>query len=551
MSKPSRFPHTLILIFGLVVLAQILTYILPSGEFIREPKPSSGEPYVEVADKAPLRQRLASTLKSRQVSPEDFATAFKISANTVRKWLDGPPPEGAGLAIEIGAGRLVESWIETGEFPTSSAIQNWKSGVGARMVLVKGTYSEVKEKKYLPFYAAFTSIPYGLTNHDAVEIIMFVFLIGGVICMMRATGAFDALIGSAIRAFGERSNLLIIGTITLFSVGSGVMGMAEEYVPFIALLVTMSLALRLDAIVGIAIVFIGYAVGYGCAPINPFTVIIAQGIAGVPLSSGWLFRICLGVICLAVGIHHLLRYCKKIRNDPSQSLVADIDYSSGFKLADDVPFTLRRQLVLGLFGLAILVFVYGLKYWDWYLMELSAVFLALGVVVAIVGGLSPNLAAQKFCEGAAELTTTALLIGFARTIEIVLVDGQIIDTVVHGIATSLSGMGKEVGAVGMLFVQTICNFFIPSGSGQAYVTMPIMAPLAGELGIEKQVAVLAYQIGDGFTNVITPTNAAFMGMLAMARVPYDRWLKFAIPLMIKLYLIAVIALIVAVQIGYS
>ena len=556
MSKPSRFPDTLILIFGLVILAQILTYLLPSGEFIREPKPGVGQAFTELADKPPLRQRLATAMAARKISPDELGKTFQVSARTVRKWLAGPsasqPAEDskeAGVAIEAGVGSLLNTWVETDNKPNQAAIDAWKSSVAARKVLVPGSYHHIASEP-LPWYAAFTSIPKGLTNHDAVEIIIFVFLIGGVISMMRATGAFDALIGSAIRAFGKRANLLVIGTITLFAIGSGVMGMAEEYVPFIALLVTMSLAMRMDAMVGISIVFIGYAVGYGCAPVNPFTVIIAQDIADVPLSSGWLFRIGLGAVCLTVGIHHVLRYAKKIQADPSKSLVADIDYSSGFQLADNVPFTLRRQLVLLSFIATVIWFVWGLNAQGWYLMELSAIFLALGVVVAIVGGLSPNQAAQKFCHGASELTTTALLIGFARTIQIVLDDGQIIDTVVHGIASTLSGMGQEVGAVGMLCVQTLCNFFIPSGSGQAYVTMPIMAPLADELGIEKQVAVLAYQIGDGFTNVLTPTNAAFMGMLAMARVPYDRWLKFAIPLMFKLYLIAAIALIIAVWIGY-
>lgn len=557
MSKPSRFPDTLILIFGLVILAQILTYLLPSGEFIREPKPGSGETFTEVSGKAPLRQRLASTMQARKVSPQELAKAFQVSPRTVGKWLKGPAPDDtdsdpkeAGVPIEAGVGALLDTWIETATLPDPSAISSWKSSVAARQVLVPGSYHPI-ESEPLPWYAAFTAIPRGLTNKDAVQIIIFVFLIGGVISMMRATGAFDALIGSAIRAFGKRADLLVIGTVTLFAIGSGVMGMAEEYVPFIALLVTMSLAMRMDAMVGISIVFIGYAVGYGCAPVNPFTVIIAQDIADIPLSSGWLFRICLGTICLAVGVHHILRYAKKIQADPSRSLVADIDYSSGFKLAEDVPLTLRRQLVLLSFVATVAWFVWGLNAKDWYLMELSAIFLALGVVVAIIGGLSPNEAAQKFCHGASELTTTALLIGFARTIEIVLNDGHIIDTVVHGIASTLSGMGQEVGAVGMLCVQTLCNFFIPSGSGQAYVTMPIMAPLADELGIQKQVAVLAYQVGDGFTNVLTPTNAAFMGMLAMARVPYDRWLKFAIPLLLKLYLIAAIALMVAVWIGYS
>ena len=556
MSKPSRFPDTLILIFGLVILAQILTYLLPSGEFIREPKPDAGQAFTELADKPPLRQRLATAMAARKIAPDELGKAFQVSPRTVRKWLAGPSAskpaddrKEAGVAIEAAVGSLLNTWVETDNTPNQAAIDAWKSSVAARKVLVPGSYHLIASEP-LPWYAAFTSIPQGLTNHDAVEIIIFVFLIGGVISMMRATGAFDALIGSAIRAFGKRANLLVIGTVTLFAIGSGVMGMAEEYVPFIALLVTMSLAMRMDAMVGISIVFIGYAVGYGCAPVNPFTVIIAQDIADVPLSSGWLFRIGLGAVCLTVGIHHILRYAKKIQADPSKSLVADIDYSSGFKLADNVAFTLRRQLVLLSFIATVIWFVWGLNAKGWYLMELSAIFLALGVVVAIVGGLSPNQAAQQFCHGAAELTTTALLIGFARTIQIVLDDGQIIDTVVHGIASTLSGMGQEVGAVGMLGVQTLCNFFIPSGSGQAYVTMPIMAPLAVELGIEKQVAVLAYQIGDGFTNILTPTNAAFMGMLAMARVPYDRWLKFAIPLMFKLYLIAAIALIIAVKIGY-
>jgi uncharacterized ion transporter superfamily protein YfcC len=330
--------------------------------------------------------------------------------------------------------------------------------------------------------------------------------------------------------------------------------MAEEYVPFIALLVTMTLALRLDALVGISIVFVGYAVGYGCAPFNPFTVIIAQGIADLPPTSGFGYRFLMMFLCLIVGVHHVLRYANRIKKDPSKSLVADIDYSKGFELPENVPLTGRRWAVLGAFGLTVLVFVYGVSKpsgWDWYLNEMSAIFLGLGVVVAIIGGLTPNHTARTFCAGAAELTTTALLIGFARTIQIILDEGQITDTVVNGIASSLQGLGKEVGVIGMLLVQTLCNFFIPSGSGQAYVTMPIMAPLATELGIERQVAVLAYQMGDGFTNVITPTNAAFMGMLAMARVPYDRWLKFAIPLMLKLYLVAALGLVVAVWTGYS
>ena len=548
MSKPSRFPDTLVLIFGLIILAQLLTYVLPAGEYVREPDPARGKALEEKKEGPPLRERLQAARAANGVTPKQFADVLVVSERTVRRWEAGP--EHDGVQIETTVGGLIEQWIATQRPPSADAIQAWKGSIGGKQLLIRGSYHEI-DAVPLPIYHVFTAIPRGLTKPDAVEIIIFVFLIGGVIGMMRATGAFDALISAAIRAFGKNSNLLIVGTITLFAIGSGMIGMAEEYVPFIALLVTMSLAMGLDALVGISIVFVGYAVGYGCAPVNPFTVIIAQNIADIPATSGMLYRIALMAVCLAVGIHHVLRYGGKIRKDPAQSLVADIDYSSGYSLPDDVFLTTRRLAVLLAFAATVIMFVIGVKLWDWYLTEMSAIFLALGFLTPILGGLSPNAAAKKFCEGAGELTTTALLIGFARTIEVTLVDGHIIDTVVHGIAGTLSGLGESAGAVGMLLTQTLCNFFIPSGSGQAYVTMPIMAPLADELGIERQVAVLAYQFGDGFTNVITPTNAAFMGMLAMARVPYERWLRFAIPLMIKLYLIATIALVIAVQIGYS
>jgi uncharacterized ion transporter superfamily protein YfcC len=561
MSKPSRFPDTLVLIFGLIILAQLLTYVLAPGKFIREPKPEDGTTYTEVAGRPLLRERLASTIDSRGLSDAAFAEILQISPRTVRKWKAGPPKPDrdtptaeAGVHIEASVGAILEKWVADGAAPTEASIAEWKASVDGRKLLVPGSYRELPRKKqswHAPLTKVFTAIPRGLTHKDAVEIIIFVFLIGGVISIMRASGAFDALIGAAIRAFGQRANLLIAGTIAMFAFGSGMIGMAEEYVPFIALLVTMSLALGLDAMVGISIVFVGYAVGYGCAPFNPFTVIIAQGIADLPPSSGVGYRFLLLFLFLIVGVHHVVRYARRIQTDPSKSLVADIDYSTGFDLPENVPLTGRRLAVLLAFATTVIVFVFGVSTWDWYLMELSSIFLALGVVVAIVGGISPNKAAKAFCVGAGELTTTALLIGFARTIQIVLDDGQVTDTVVNGIATGLGGMGEEVGAVGMLVVQTLCNFFIPSGSGQAYVTMPIMAPLATELGIEKQVAVLAYQFGDGFTNVITPTNAAFMGMLAMARVPYERWLRFAIPLMLKLYALAAIALVTAVWFGYS
>ena len=185
-----------------------------------------------------------------------------------------------------------------------------------------------------------------------------------------------------------------------------------------------------------------------------------------------------------------------------------------------------------------------------YLVELSAVFLAIGLLGAAVGRLGPNATSRAFLRGAADMTATALLIGFARTIEVVLSDAAVIDTLVHWLAAPLGELPAHAAALGMLAAQTVCNFLVPSGSGQAYVTMPIMAPLADLTGVTRQTAVLAYQFGDGFTNMLVPTNALLMGMLALGRIPYERWVRFVVPLLVKLYLVATLALVAAVQFGF-
>ena len=191
----------------------------------------------------------------------------------------------------------------------------------------------------------------------------------------------------------------------------------------------------------------------------------------------------------------------------------------------------------------------------WYIAELNTVFLGVGILAALVARLGPNVTARTFIDGAAQMTSAALLVGFARTIGVVLDDGQIIDTVVHGIASVLQGAGSDVAAVGMLLVQTVCNFFVPSGSGQAYLTMPIMSPLATLTDVPQQTAVLAYQFGDGFTNMVIPTNALVMGTLALGGIPYGRWVRFVTPLLVKLLLLAIVVLVITVhfadQIGFQ
>ena len=413
--------------------------------------------------------------------------------------------------------------------------------------VVPGTWRAV-DAEPLPPLAFLTAVPAGLAA--AHDIVFFVFLAGGTIGVVRATGAVDALIGAAIGRLAARPGWLVAGMVGLFALGSSTVGMAEEYMPFVPVLVTLCLALELDAVVAVGIVYVGAGVGYACAALNPFTVLVAQEVAGLPLTSGQPVRWALLVVCAAVGVHHVLRYAARLRADPAASLVADVDYSSGFALPADVRFTARRAAASAVLAAGVGLFVHGVAARGWYLAELSAVFLASGLLAAAVGGLGPNRAARAFLEGAAQMTSTALLIGFARAIQVVLSDARVIDTIVDGLAAPLAALPAHAAALGMLAVQTVCNLFIPSGSGQAYVTMPIMAPLADLTGVTRQTAVLAYQFGDGFTNMLVPTNALLMGMLGLARIPYQRWAAFVVPLLVKLYAVAALALVAAVALGY-
>ena len=211
--------------------------------------------------------------------------------------------------------------------------------------------------------------------------------------------------------------------------------------------------------------------------------------------------------------------------------------------------THRWSLVAVVVALGILI--WGLTFHHWYLVEMGALFVALAIVLAVIARMSPDRTAVEFGKGAAELTTTALVIGVARGIQVVLDEGGVVDTIVHWISLPLQELPGALSAVGMFFVQSLANFFIPSGSGQAYVTMPIMAPLADLVGVTRQVAVLAYQFGDGFTNILVPTNAVLMGILAMAAIPFDRWVRFVFPFMVKVWIVGSIAMVVAAMIGYA
>lgn len=408
----------------------------------------------------------------------------------------------------------------------------------SREIVVAGTYQVLPEEEQvsLPLWHFLNAVTKGLA--DAQDIIFLIFIVGGVIEILRKTGAIDAALMSAVHKMGHNPSLLIIGCFAMFGFGSFTIGMGEEYVPLIPILVSMALAMRMDAMVAMAMVWIPYGIGWGCAGINPFNVLIAQNIAGVPLTSGWEVRALMMLAFLALGFHHTYRYAKRVKADPSTSLVADVNYDDGFKPPQDIKMTATRTAILLVFVAGIALFVWGAAEYGWYIMELNTVFLGIGLLAALIGRIGAVNTSDAFLNGAKGMIGAALLVGFARAIAVVMTDGQILDSVVQSTAQLLDGLPAEVSGVGMLLVQSICNFFIPSGSGQAFVTMPIMSPLATLTGVPQQTAVLAFQFGDGFTNMFVPTSALLMGGLALGRVPYIAWLKFIAPLMLKILLLA-------------
>ena len=418
-----------------------------------------------------------------------------------------------------------------------------------RMMVVAGTFEAVSEADAvtLPPWHFLMALTNGLA--DAQDIIFLIFLVGGVIEVLRRSGAIDAALHRAVARLGHSPWILILGCFVMFAMGSYTIGMGEEYVPLVPIIVTMSLAMRMDAIVAMGMVWVPYGIGWACAGINPFGVMIAQTIAGVPLTSGWEARIVMMVAFLAIGFHHVYRYARMVQKDPSTSFVAHVDYSKGFEAPDDINLTGPRIAILAVFIAGLVLFVYGASNLHWYIAELNAIFLAIGLLAALISRIPSGETSRVFLEGCAKMTAPALIVGFARTIAIVLEDGQIIDTIVFSIAGLLEGLPPEVSAIGMLAVQTVTNFFIPSGSGQAFVTMPIMSPLATLTDVPQQTAVLAYQFGDGFTNMIVPTSALVMGALALGKVPYTAWVRFVGPLLIKIFALAVVFLVLSIHVG--
>ena len=437
------------------------------------------------------------------------------------------------------------TWIlPAGEF---DRVVNEATG---RTVAVAGTFHTV-EQSPVGIFQMFQAIYNGMC--DAGSVTFFVFISYASINIIISSGAFNGLVAGLLKVFKGKARVAII-PIFMFIVGiaSSTIGLFEEWFPFVPVFAGIAVAMGFDAIVVMAIVAFGAAMGYSGAMMNPFTVGVAQGIAEVAPMSGMGYRFFCHMALLVVGSALTIRYALKIQADPSKSLVyGETEHITMSE--DDVqnsPFGIREKLVLLILLGGIIAIVYGCKVYGWYFAELSAVFVIMGILSAIVMGWGPNKIGELYSKGFTDIAMACMMIGLARGILMVLQAGNIIDTVVYYFSLPLAAFPSWFCGVAMLAMQTLLNFLIPSGSGQAATSMPIMAPLSDLLGVSRDTAVLAFQFGDGLSNVLWPT--AFPAVMAgLAGIKVEKWWKFAIPVGVALFLTQAVLMILAVVTGFG
>ncbi|HEX5861382.1 MAG TPA: YfcC family protein [Nocardioides sp.] len=383
----------------------------------------------------------------------------------------------------------------------------------------------------------------------AIDVALFIIVIGGFLGVTMQTGAIQAGIGRLVEKLRGRERWMIPLLMFVFALGGSTYGMAEESLAFYVLVISVMIAAGYDAMTGAAVVLIGCGVGTLGSTINPFATGIASGFAGTSISDGFVARLIIFVAALALGIFFVMRYAERVKRDPSHSIVysmkaANDEHFSVKSDAADVVMSGRQKLVLVFFGLAFLMMMYGVIPWEdmgigiptlwWWFPEMTALFILFSILIGVVGQMSETELTDSFVNGARDLLGVALIIGIARGITVVMNNGGVTDTVLHWAEQAVDGVGAVGFAIVAFLLFLPLSFLIPSSSGLATVAMPIMAPLAAFVGVQADLVVTAFQSANGLMNLFIPTSAVVMGGLAIARVPYGAYLRWVWPLLAML-----------------
>ena len=416
----------------------------------------------------------------------------------------------------------------------------------SRNVAIAGTYHQIDKSEVSPtgFLGIFAALYQGCVS--AADIIFVILTCAATFGVMVKTGAFHAGIGKVMQKVGNRDLILIPVLMLIFGLGGSVFGMLSEFYGFYPLIVGLMIALGYDAMTGFAVLALGEYIGFMAATLNPYTVAIAQSISGVPLYSGLPFRVICFVVLMTISAVFVIRYALRVRKKPELSVVYGDTCTHSFDRSqlDQYTFNWRHGLILIDVLVTLVILMVGLIKLGWGYKELCGLFIVMSAVAALIAGWTPNKYCAELLVGAKGVLWGCILTGLAKGIVVIMDSAKIMDTIIYALSNLLQNAPSAISAQLMLIVQTIINFFIPSGSGQAAVTMPIMAPLADALGVSRQVACLAYQFGDGLSNLLWPT-AGIVIICGLGDVRYDRWLKW----FGKLFLILLVAQMVLIEVA--
>lgn len=415
-----------------------------------------------------------------------------------------------------------------------------------REVAVPGTYQVVESSPqgFMDVLLAPTAGFYDPDSYvaNAVDVALFILFLGGFLGVVNATGSIDTGIRSAMQRLEGREIWMIPFLMVLFAIGGTTYGMAEETLAFYIILIPIIIAAGYDAVTGVAIILIGSGIGVLGSTINPFATVIASNAAGIPFTDGLLMRVVLLVGGLAICIAYVMRYAMRVKADPTRSVVARQFnahrqvFLNEKKDQATVALSGIQKIVLIIFALTFVVMIWGVSSQDWWMANMGALFLGAAIVIGLIGRLGEKRLTGSFVDGARDLLGVALVVGLARGIVVIMEQGMIADTILHSAETSLGGL-SELAFINLMFwIEVGMSFFVPSSSGLAVLSMPILAPLADFANVNRDLVVTAYQSANGLVNLINPTFAVVIGGLAIARVSYDRWLVFILPLLLILTL---------------
>lgn len=549
--KEWSMPDTYVIIFFVIVLAAILTYIVPQGKF---------EIFYNVYDKSETK---IATILDGQVSE------FKVEGKDYTIDSSGDETLILGEDKEEPLGAIAKSKARAFELKNDSGTLDFK------VLQEYGQYISSGEKDGIKLFekgggVGFLNFAFeGLVKGDkwgaSVGIIAFILVVGGAFGVVLKTGAVEAGIMNIISKTRGTEVLLIPILFVLFSLGGAVFGMGEESIPFTIIIVPIVIAMGYDAIVGIMITYVATQIGFATSWMNPFSVSIAQSISGLPVQSGSGFRIVMFIVFNIISIAFIWIYAKKIKKDPKKSMSYESDayFREDFRKDEgaDTKFRLPHALIIIYLVASMAWIIWGVQVHEYFLPEIATIFFALGLASGItavifkLNNMTVNDIATSFKEGVKDLVGAAIIVGFAQGIVLVLGDtnpgtDSVLNTVLNSMSGILSVLPVGLSAWLMYVFQSIFNFFVSSGSGQAAITMPLMAPVAQLIGLSKQVAVLAFQLGDGLTNLIIPTSATLMAVLGVAKLDWINWAKFQIKFQALLFVVASIFVIVGVIIGF-